>query len=58
MAQNPLNEDFEKVVLATLEEWHIPGMSIAVVDNDNVYSKARTCLFLLLCLLLSLLLLP
>ena len=38
---NPLSEEFEKDVLAALKEWHVPGMAIAVIDNDNIYSKVR-----------------
>lgn len=34
-----LDKTFDDMVKATLEEYKIPGLSIAVVDGDNVYSK-------------------
>ena len=30
---------FDAFVQATLREWHVPGLSIAVVDNGKVSSK-------------------
>ncbi|KAK4546995.1 hypothetical protein LTR36_001215 [Oleoguttula mirabilis] len=30
---------FEEFVLDTIGAWHMPGLSIAVVDGENVYSK-------------------
>lgn len=36
---NPLNEEFENLVAETLEKWHVPGMSIAVVDGENTWAK-------------------
>lgn len=35
----PLDEDFEKLVKETLELWHVPGVSVAVVDGDNTWTK-------------------
>ena len=34
-----LDESFDKYVEETLEHWKVPGLSIAVVDGDGVYSK-------------------
>ena len=34
-----LDESFDKYVGKTLEHWKVPGLSIAVVDGDGVYSK-------------------
>ena len=31
--------DFDAFVKETLEEWHVPGLSIAIVDGESVYSK-------------------
>ena len=37
---NPLDERFETLVQETLNYWHVPGISIAVVDGDNTWAKA------------------
>ena len=34
-----LDESFDKYVEETLEHWKVPGLSIAVIDGDAVYSK-------------------
>lgn len=34
-----LDESFDKYVGETLEHWKVPGLSIAVVDRDGVYSN-------------------
>jgi hypothetical protein len=31
--------EFEKLVHKCMEEWKVPGLSIAVVQGDEVYSK-------------------
>jgi hypothetical protein len=36
---NPLNEGFAKYVEETLQKWHLPGVAIAVVDGDKVYTE-------------------
>ena len=36
---SPLTEQFGKLVYEKLEEWHVPGMSIAIVHNDKVYAE-------------------
>ena len=36
---SPLEGAFEKLVNKKLEEWHNPGLSIAVVHNDQVFAK-------------------
>ncbi|KAJ6442017.1 penicillin-binding protein [Purpureocillium lavendulum] len=38
-SQSPLTEDFNKFVTGTMEKWNVPGMSLAVVDGDDVYSQ-------------------
>ena len=38
--KDPLfNSAFDAFVEATLQEWHVPGLSIAVVDNGKIVSK-------------------
>ncbi|KAI4676699.1 uncharacterized protein J4E84_009534 [Alternaria hordeiaustralica] len=32
--------EFEKLVLATINEFRVPGLSLAVVQGDDIYSKA------------------
>lgn len=41
---SPLDSAFEKLVLETLDEWHVPGLSIAVVDGDETWA-AVSCVF-------------
>jgi hypothetical protein len=36
--RNPLNEEFKKYVLSALEDWHVPGLAIAVVDGEHTWS--------------------
>ncbi|KAI0021790.1 beta-lactamase/transpeptidase-like protein [Xylariomycetidae sp. FL0641] len=36
---NPLDADFAKFVERKLEEWHVPGVAIAVVDGDGVWGQ-------------------
>lgn len=38
----PFNDVFETLVNETLELWHVPALSIAVVDGDDTW--ARVCL--------------
>lgn len=39
MKTNPLGEDFRKFVEEALEEWHVPGLSVAVVDGDESWAE-------------------
>lgn len=36
---SPLTPDFDKLVADTLDHWHVPGISIAVIDGDKTFSK-------------------
>ncbi|PWY87986.1 beta-lactamase/transpeptidase-like protein [Aspergillus sclerotioniger CBS 115572] len=36
---NPLDESFKNLVHETLTQWHVPGISIAVVDGDNTWAE-------------------
>ncbi|MCJ1401467.1 hypothetical protein MMC11_004681 [Xylographa trunciseda] len=37
--ESPLTASFEERVTKALEEWHVPGISIAVVHNDEVFAE-------------------
>ena len=37
--RNPLDEDFKGLVEQTLEEFHVPGISVAVVDGDATWAE-------------------
>jgi hypothetical protein len=39
MPINPLNEKFDLLVKETLELWHSPSVSIAVIDGDQIWTK-------------------
>lgn len=36
---NPFNRDFGEFAKLTLDGWHVPGLSIAVIDNDKVFAE-------------------
>ncbi|KAK4942699.1 hypothetical protein LTR10_017648 [Elasticomyces elasticus] len=36
---SPFDAEFEKTTLQTLKEWHIPGMSIAVIDGKDTWTQ-------------------
>lgn len=35
----PLDQNFEKLVYDTSELWHVPGVSVAVVDGKHTWAK-------------------
>ncbi|KAL9601803.1 MAG: hypothetical protein Q9219_002293 [cf. Caloplaca sp. 3 TL-2023] len=37
--RSPFTPDFEENVVHLLSQWHVPGMSIAIVDGKETYSK-------------------
>ncbi|KAF4468929.1 penicillin-binding [Fusarium albosuccineum] len=41
--ESPLNDEFGKFVEATLDEWKVPGFSLAVIDDDKILTA---CLLL------------
>lgn len=41
-SENPFNDDLRKLIGNIMERWKIPGMSVAVVDGDNVYTEVST----------------
>ena len=36
---SPLTSGFDKLVADTLDHWHTPGISVAVIDGDKTFSK-------------------
>lgn len=39
---SPFNPNFDTLVAETLAHWHTPGISVAVVDGDQTFSKVYT----------------
>jgi CubicO group peptidase (beta-lactamase class C family) len=37
----PLDANFDKLVDETLKDWHVPGISVAVVDGDSTWTKVH-----------------
>jgi hypothetical protein len=37
----PLDSKFAALVNKTLHSWHVPGLSIAVIDGDDVWAEVR-----------------
>lgn len=35
----PLTAQFDELVKRTLEEWKVPGLSIAIVEGDQTWAK-------------------
>lgn len=38
---SPFTTEFDALVSNLLDEWHVPGMSIAIVDGERTFAKAR-----------------
>jgi hypothetical protein len=38
-SENPLTEEFATFVKETLDEWKVPGVSLAVIDGDDIYAE-------------------
>lgn len=38
---SPFTPDFDKLVADTLDHWHTPGISVAVIDGDKTFSKVH-----------------
>lgn len=41
---NPLNAEFTKIVNETLNVFHVPGISIGVVDGDEMWAEVSPIL--------------
>lgn len=39
LKKNPFNEEFAKFATETMEEWKVPGISIAVIDDQDVFAE-------------------
>lgn len=37
--RNPFTKEFGEFAKQTLEEWHVPGLSIAAIDDDRVFAE-------------------
>jgi hypothetical protein len=44
-ALSPFTADFEQRVNKVLERWHVPGISIAVVDGDHEWSAVSRSVY-------------
>lgn len=42
MEDGPLDTNFEKFVKDHLDLWHVPGVSVAVVDGENIWTAVYT----------------
>jgi hypothetical protein len=40
-SSGPLDSKFGSLVNKTLHSWHVPGLSIAVIDGDDVWAEVR-----------------
>ncbi len=38
---SPFTPDFDKYVTQLMNDWHVPGFTIAVVDGDETFSRVR-----------------
>lgn len=41
---SPLDAKLAELVKDTLKEWHVPGLSIGVVDGDDMWAEVRVSL--------------
>jgi CubicO group peptidase (beta-lactamase class C family) len=39
VGKTPLTEDFASFVTEILDKWKVPGLSIAVIDGDQVFAE-------------------
>lgn len=44
-----LTEEFDRLVTKCMQDWHVPGLAIAVVREDTVDAKVGACLLISLC---------
>jgi hypothetical protein len=40
--KGPFDKDFERLANQTLERWKCPGLSIAVVDGDDIWAAVSS----------------
>jgi CubicO group peptidase (beta-lactamase class C family) len=36
---NPFTDEFASFAKETLEDWKVPGVAIAVIDDDDIYAE-------------------
>ena len=41
--ENPFTDEFAEFARETLKEWKVPGVSIAVIDGEEVFAEVCTC---------------
>ena len=42
--ESPFTDSFDNLVSRKLDFWHVPGLSIAVVDGEETFSKVSFAL--------------
>lgn len=47
--KNPFDDAFAEFANKTLDKWKVPGLSIAVIDDEDVYAEVRARPDLSLC---------
>ena len=38
---SPLDSKFSRLVNQTLELWHVPGISVSIVDGEDVWAEVQ-----------------
>lgn len=41
-SKNPFDDDLGSFIDEVMQRWKIPGMSVAIVDGDDVYAEVGT----------------
>lgn len=41
VVRDPFDEKFDRMVEESMERWHVPGLSVAVVHGDETFAKVR-----------------
>lgn len=39
------NEAFEQFILAQMDEWHVPGLSMAVIEGNKTWAKVVAAMY-------------
>ena len=37
------NEAFEQFIMAQMEEWHVPGLAMAIIEGNRTWAKVCLC---------------
>lgn len=40
-SSSPFDEEFNAYVHGLLDKWHVPGVAVAVVDGDDIWSEVN-----------------